>query len=309
MRPAQPRAVTHAKHAHAHATPLSQRAGPAKPQPRPQSLGRPRDLEGSGISVRYEVDGAVAKPTGCISYRATRRFDARRVWIIVPQHPAAQDFPSAKEFVRAARDASRLSHPSVLRTIESGLLADGRPFAVVERLMTESLANWITDRGRLSWSQRRTVALRLCGAVEAARRLGLAPRNLDGMSCSHVRHGTDECDVRLGELFVEASSRPAHTDAPAIAMIVHELEGLGGDDREDPLGNLLLRAMGSNGFPDVRAFSRALAAVGSHGRTHESNSANHASVAGEFIIDEADEAPESQPARSWAGERSLPWLG
>jgi len=217
------------------------------------------------------------------------------VSIVIPDGASWHKFMNAMPFVQIAREARRLRHPYVLRTLEAGLLHDGRPFAVVERPPTESFSTWIAQRRRLPWPQVRTIALRLCSAVEAARRRGLAPRNLDLDGCLRVRDGVDGGDIRLGELFVLDSARLPETDAPAIAMIVHALGGGGSNKTETGvLGNVLIRALGNNGYADVREMSRALAAIASDG-TRESQGANHAAVVGQFAFDETADALEERP--------------
>lgn len=257
------------------------------------------DLASTSVGARYWIEGSVQRPGGCTSHRATRRLDDLPVSIVIPDGASAHKFVNAMPFVQVAREARRLRHPYVLRTVETGLLHDGRPFVVVERLPSESFSSWIAHRRRLPWPQVRTIALRLCSAVEAVRRRGLAPRNLDLDGCLRVRDGVDGSDIRLGELFVPFSARLPQTDAPAIAMIVHALGG-GASNRTETgvLGNVLIRALGNNGYADVRELSHALAAIGDDG-TRESQGANHAAVAGEFDFDELEEELVHHPVPRW----------
>lgn len=257
------------------------------------------DLASTSLGARYWVDGSSPRPGGCTSHRATRRFDDMPVSIVIPDGATWHKFVNAMPFVQVAREARRLRHPYVLRTLEAGFLYDGRPFAVVERPPTESFSVWIAHRRRLPWPQVRSIALRLCSAIEAARRRGLAPRNLDLDGCLRVRDGVDGGDIRLGELFVLDSARLPETDAPAIAMIVHALGG-GGSNRTEAgaLGNVLIRALGNNGYADVREMSKALAAIGNDG-TRESQGANHAAVAGEFAFDEIADVLEERSRPSF----------
>lgn len=262
--------------------------------------GAPRDLRSSSLGARYWIEGTFARPTGCVSHRATRRLDDEPAWIVIPASPSLHKFANAMPFIQTARTARRLRHPYILRTLETGLLYDGRPFVVVERLPSESLGTWIAHRRKLPWNQVQSVALRLCSAVEAARRAGLAPRNLDLDGCLHVREGIDDCDVRLGELFVPASARLPESDAAAVAMIVHALGG----GRPNPaetgaLGNVLVRALGNNGYADIRDLARALAAIERDG-VRESQGANHACVSGQFEFDEIADERETEA-------RPIPW--
>jgi hypothetical protein len=260
---------------------------------------------GSGsIGRRYWIEGASARP-GCVRHRGIRRFDDAPVWIAIPDDPKAHKLAHAVPFLRAAKLARGLRHPGVLRTIEVGLLDDGRPFVVLERSPSETLAAWIAQRGPLRWSEARPIALRLCSAIEVAREHDLVPRDLDLDGCLHLRDGIDAFDVRLGELFVRSSARPVEQDAPALAMIVHAL--LGGAGRVNgAIDNVLMRAVGTHGYADVRELSRAFAAVECEDDAEgvrESHGSNHAAVVGEFLIDvEAEEAAAAaRPIPRWYG--------
>lgn len=247
------------------------------------TLTKPGDA--TSIGSRYWIEGSSARPSGCVRHRAIRRYDDLPVWIVIPEDPRAHRFSYAIPFLRAAKIAREVRHPYVLRTHEAGLLDDGRPYAVVERVPSESLAQLVARHGALPWPEVLQIALRLASAVEAARERGLAPRDLDVATCLIVRDGLDVADVRLGELFVSSMSRPEHEDAPAIVAIVRTLLG---DPAEGALASALARDYASLG-----ELAEALAAV-AHDGVRESHGANHAAVAGAFEIDvEAEEAAEA----------------
>lgn len=263
--------------------------------------GRDAGAAPGAIARRYRVDPEASPRRDHVAFRATRRGDELPAWILVPQWPRADRFANAVAFVRATKLSLRLRHPQVVRTLDVGLLGDGRPYAVVARLPAQPLGTALAQRGPVSWSVARDVALRLCGAVEAVRRVGLAPRSLDLESCV-LLDGTAH-DVRLGGLFVASDARLPETDAPAIAMIVHALLGptpRGEEGATEPsaLDNVLLRALGTIGYPSVRELQVALAAIDVDGR-RESHGANHAEMVGEFLH-EADDARAHGPERAAA---------
>lgn len=247
------------------------------------ALAKP--IEGTSIGSRYWIEGASARPHGCVRHRALRRYDDLPVWIVIPEDPRAYRFSYAIPFLRAAKIAREVRHPYVLRTHEAGLLDDGRPYTIIERVPSESLAQVVARHGALPWPEVLQIALRLASAVEAARERGLAPRDLDVDTCLHVRDGLDVADVRLGELFVSSVSRPEEQDAPAIVEIVRALLG---DAVEGELADVLARDHGS-----LAELAEALAAV-AHDGVRESHGANHAAIAGGFVIDvDAEEAAEA----------------
>jgi serine/threonine-protein kinase len=67
-------------------------------------------------------------------------------------------------FLREARALSRLAHPNVVSVTDFGLLDDGRPYLVMERLAGESLEDRIEREGALE----PLLALRIAGCIAAA---------------------------------------------------------------------------------------------------------------------------------------------
>lgn len=248
-------------------------------------------LVGAGsIGTRFSIEGATSRPGGVLRHHATRRIDDLPVWVLVPEDDHSYELGYAVTFLRTAKLARDLRHPYVLRTHEAGLLDDGRPYAIVQRLPTESMTRWLDRSGPFTWAEVRPIALRLCSAVEAVRERGLAPAQLDLDGCLHVRDG-DPADVRLGELFVLSSARPAEHDVPALAAMVSQLLGHARD--EGDVGLVLTQALRPAGFGSVAALATALASIEAGG-VRESFGANHAAVAGAFEIDvEAEERAEA----------------
>lgn len=249
-----------------------------------QALGR------SEVGTRYWIEGSAPARPDVIRWRAKSRFDERPVWIVLPQGPHVTKFANVMRFVQAGKRAAKVRHPNVLRTLEAGILDDGKPYAVVERVPSRTLAALLARGGPLAWPAVRTIALRLCSALEAARRRGVAPRMMDMDTCAIVRgrDASDSTDVRLGELFALDTARPPLADAPAIATMIHALRGGSGQPQrgegDAAMDLVLLRALGTNGYPEVRALSVALAGI-DDGRTRESYGANHAEATGEFVFE------------------------
>jgi serine/threonine protein kinase len=271
-----------------------------------RNLAAPSALElvQTAVGRRYCVEGAPFPQREHVAYSGTRRWDDSPVWILVPQWPHAERFPNASGLVRATKSSMRLQHPNVVRAYEVGLLADGRPYVVAARVPARSLDAVLAQGGPLPWPVVRGIALRLCSALEALRRRGLAPRTLDLESCILVDPPRRDVqvagdDVRVGGLFVPANARPIEGDAPAIAMIAHAL--LGADPApaapRPGVDNVLLRALGMCGYADTRELSRAIAAIEDDG-WRESHGANHAETVGEFVFDAED-------ARAEPRERAL----
>ena len=76
-------------------------------------------------------------------------------------------------FLREARASSRIRHPSVVSVVDYGLLADGRPYLVMERIVGESLAARLDRCGALPVGMALRCAREIAGALVAAHASGV----------------------------------------------------------------------------------------------------------------------------------------
>jgi serine/threonine protein kinase len=77
------------------------------------------------------------------------------------------DPPAAQQFVREARAAARIRHPSIVDVFDFGYLGDGRPYFVMELLPGRSLADHL-DHGALAPAKAVAIARQLADALAAA---------------------------------------------------------------------------------------------------------------------------------------------
>jgi serine/threonine-protein kinase len=89
-----------------------------------------------------------------------------------------QDQTAVARFVREAEYGGRISHPNVVRTIESGTIDDGLPFLAIEWAPGEILEKYVKRHGALSPDEVATVIMQIAGAVEAAHNQGIIHRDL-----------------------------------------------------------------------------------------------------------------------------------
>lgn len=90
----------------------------------------------------------------------------------------ARDKTSVERFLRESRIAARLQHPNVVRVIDYGLAADGRPFLVMELLHGESLARRLDRTPRLPAPEVIDIVRGVASALDRAHGEGIIHRDL-----------------------------------------------------------------------------------------------------------------------------------
>lgn len=263
---------------------------------RPAALRVPGERSLGCLDPLYRIEGLDGVRRELARYRATRRRDGMPVLIVVPHGRHADRFVNAAPFVDASRRGSLLRHRSMPRVHACGLLDDGRPYAVIARTEGEALDRVALRLRGFDWPTTRAIALRLCGAIEAARAVGLAPRRIDLEACTaRLEHG-ELVEVAFDDVPVAAHARLEESDVRAIAMLIHEL--LGTRPRASAVDNLVLRCMGALGFTTIRDLTIAIAAIDESGVV-QSHGANHAAHRGELTYDHAaDDAIAPGPGAS-----------
>jgi serine/threonine-protein kinase len=110
-----------------------------------------------------------------------------------------------------ARAAARVSHPGVVRILDSGF-DDGHCFVVMELAEGKTLAEILRERG----------------ALPIARALGIAAQVADALEAAHLQ-GVVHCDVKPGNLIVDSVGRVRLVDF-GIARVANGSTGLTDQD-------------------------------------------------------------------------------
>jgi eukaryotic-like serine/threonine-protein kinase len=104
----------------------------------------------------------------------------------------AQNPELARRFLSEARAASRLRHPNVVDVTDFGVLDDGRPYMVMERLHGEPLDKKLARSGPLDPAAALLVAREVALALGAAHDGGLAHNDLKPSNVIVLDGSTDE---------------------------------------------------------------------------------------------------------------------
>ncbi|MBI4508255.1 MAG: serine/threonine protein kinase [Deltaproteobacteria bacterium] len=141
-------------------------------------LGAKKDnFVGRDIDGRYRVLEKIGSGGMGTVYLGWQHSVAREVAIKVIDPRLAQHPDSTKRFLREARLASRLSHPTVVTVFDFGQSEDGVLYLVLERIKGRTLASKIRE-GALSLQSTLRIGMQLCEALDAAHRLNIVHRDL-----------------------------------------------------------------------------------------------------------------------------------
>ncbi len=141
------------------------------------------DALGTLLADRYRLDAVIGQGGMGVVYRATdtRLHDRPCAVKVLDMH--GDD--AAARFEREVRITATLNSPHIVRVLDTGVLADDRPYIVMELLQGESLGDLTHDGGQLE--PRR--AVRIIDGV------------LSGLSDAHL-HGVVHRDLKPDNVFV-----------------------------------------------------------------------------------------------------------
>ncbi len=181
----------------------------------PMTQARPDAQLASGgmVADRYRIGDPIGRGGTAAVYEALDLQTGRIVAVkVMAQPPGPQKLTREHYLLMEAQLSMRLTSPHAVRLFEVGVLPDGRPFLVMERLFGRDVGRQLLERGPMSVMDACDIVLQACHALAEAHRLGVVHR-----------------DVKPPNLFltVRADGTP-HVkvlDFGLAMMVVSELEG------------------------------------------------------------------------------------
>ncbi|MDB4943794.1 MAG: hypothetical protein JWP97_3328 [Labilithrix sp.] len=134
-------------------------------------------VAGALIAHRYRLIGDLARGGVGAVYEAHDLHMDRVVAMKILQS-GGFDRAAAARFAREARVAASIHHPNVCAVTDAGVLADGSPFLVMERLHGETLRHYVARSGRLDADEAIELAVQMLSGLEAAHALGIVHRDM-----------------------------------------------------------------------------------------------------------------------------------
>lgn len=136
-------------------------------------------LIGVVLGGKYEVRAVLGRGGMATVYEARHLTLDKPVAIKVMQAGAAEgDEVAIARFYQEARNAGALGHPGICEVHDFGLLDDGRPYLVMERLVGRTLRMHLAEVGALSESEAIDIIAQVLGALAAAHEHGVVHRDV-----------------------------------------------------------------------------------------------------------------------------------
>jgi eukaryotic-like serine/threonine-protein kinase len=130
---------------------------------------------------RYEIGDVIGRGGNAIVYEAVDRQTMMRVALKVLDsldHRAERGVAIAR-LEREGRLARAINHPNVCKTLDCGVLEDGRPFVAMELLEGETLRTYLSRRGgRLNPERAIAIGSQILAGLDAAHELRVVHRDI-----------------------------------------------------------------------------------------------------------------------------------
>lgn len=135
---------------------------------------------GTLIDRRYEIRRVIGAGSEGVVYEAIHRGLARRVALKVPSMlgPGQMADKRKRRLEREGRILASLTHPGVVRVLDSGTTSSGQPYLAMELLDGKTLETLLTTRGRLPVKDAVLLAMQLAETVASAHERGFLHRDI-----------------------------------------------------------------------------------------------------------------------------------
>jgi serine/threonine-protein kinase len=178
---------------------------------------------GSLLAGRYEVVREIGRGGCAVVVEAVDHRRARMVAIKLPTPGGGASSKFVSRFARESRVIASIQHPNVCAARGSGVLEDGTPFLVMERLFGESLRWSLAQHGPPSVGEAMGIVIQLLSALGAVHAKGIVHRDVKPDNIVLIRRGPGEPLVKLldfGLCRPAASRRPEEETMTCEGQIV-----------------------------------------------------------------------------------------
>lgn len=207
-------------------------------------------LEARLIDRRYEIGSLIGHGTMARVYSAVDLQTGRCVAVKILHHKYATMDRERRRFLREAKAALAIDHPSVVKVLDVGKCPDGRPFLVIEQLEGESLGECLRRRKSLPVGRVLEVAWRAALGLCAVHDAGIVhrdvkPDNIFLVGERDAPTGVRLFDFGLAKLHQEGSMQSGDILGTAAYMPPEQVVGEEVDARSDvyALGVVMFRAL------------------------------------------------------------------
>lgn len=165
------------------------------------------DLYGAVVGGRYRLGRPLGIGGTSVVFEAERLADGATVVVKTLRDTFVSHAELARRLRREGEVARVVAHPGIVPVLDEGILEDGSPFLVLERLSGECVARILHRRGPLPPSYVAAITLRAAAILHAAHAHGYVHRDVKPEHIVLDRTIDGYLDVRVLDFGVCASSR------------------------------------------------------------------------------------------------------
>ena len=136
------------------------------------------ELIGRTVGGRYRVLGILGEGGMGTVYDAEHIGLGRHVAIKVLSPSQAKKRVAVKRFQQEARAAGAIGHPNICEVYDLGLIDDGSPYLVMEKLVGQTLADRISREGGLPFDELSDIMVQVLSGLIAAHEKGIVHRDI-----------------------------------------------------------------------------------------------------------------------------------
>ena len=150
-----------------------------------------RGRVGSVIGGKWRVDRQIGRGGTSSVYAAVHAAVGYRVAVKILNTQASQSMKQRDRFLREGKLANRIDHEGVIKIIDNGVTAEGRPYLIMELLEGENLDDrrHKNDDGCLPFDEVIDLTLRVADILAAAHDAGLVHRDVKPSNVFLTRNG------------------------------------------------------------------------------------------------------------------------
>jgi eukaryotic-like serine/threonine-protein kinase len=153
-------------------------AVPSRETSLPVTRDLQREMIGTTLGGRYVIRGILGEGGMGMVYEAEHLGLGRAVAVKVLNPTQARKKVAVKRFQQEARAAGAIGHPNICEVYDMGLLDDGSPFLVMEKLVGETLADRIAASGGMAFEDVVDVVIQVLSGLIAAHEKGILHRDI-----------------------------------------------------------------------------------------------------------------------------------
>ena len=152
----------------------------------------PDRAEPGGSVGAYKLEGVLGEGGMGVVLAGVHAFLGHAVAIKLMHRSIEDDPVVSRRFLAEARAAASIRHPNVVAVLDYGLLPDGRPFIVMERIDGESLERRLERDVRLEATAALLLARQIAAALAASHAHGVVHLDLKPANVILLDGSTDE---------------------------------------------------------------------------------------------------------------------